>query len=133
MLSAFSGSTYFQDYDAKQKEVVMDKKIQELPDSYQLFEQKYEEVFAAYEVLGTKAAQSGPLDFYVREMIKLGMAAALDSEGGVRSHVHRLLDAGASPEELEHAVVVGVTTMGFPSMIKVLNWVRSAVEKHQAG
>jgi len=111
----------------------MDKKIQKLPDSYQRFEQKYEEVFEAYEVLGVKAAQSGPLDFYVREMIKLGMAAAIDSEGGVRSHVHRLLDAGASPEELEHAVIIGVTTMGFPSMIKVLNWVRSAVENHQEG
>ena len=109
----------------------MESNREKLPSSYKHFEDKYPQVFRAYEELGEKAAQAGPLDIYVRELIKLGMAAALDSKGGVQSHVHRLLDAGAAPEELEHAVVLGVTTMGFPATIKVLNWVRSAVGEHE--
>jgi AhpD family alkylhydroperoxidase len=109
----------------------MERSKDKLPSSYKRFEEQYPEVFHAYEQMGEKASQAGPLDFYVRELIKLGMAAASDSKGGVQSHVHRLLDAGVSPEEVEHAVVLGITTMGFPATIKVLNWVRSAIAKHE--
>jgi AhpD family alkylhydroperoxidase len=109
----------------------MESNREKLPSSYKRFEDQYPKVFRAYEGLGEEASQAGPLDFYVRELIKLGMAAASDSKGGVQSHVHRLLDAGAAPEELEHAVVLGITTMGFPATIKVLNWVRSAIDEHE--
>jgi AhpD family alkylhydroperoxidase len=66
-----------------------------------------------------------------RELIKLGMAAAAKSESAVQSHTHRALEAGATPAEIEHAVVLGVTTLGFPAMMAALAWAQSAIEAHE--
>jgi alkylhydroperoxidase/carboxymuconolactone decarboxylase family protein YurZ len=44
---------------------------------------------------------------------------------------------GISPEEIRHAVLLGLTTIGFPKMIAALNWVHEAIEegplKHRSG
>jgi alkylhydroperoxidase/carboxymuconolactone decarboxylase family protein YurZ len=33
------------------------------------------------------------------------------------------VEAGCTPEEIRHVVLLGTTTLGFPSMIKTLSWV----------
>lgn len=101
-----------------------------LPKGYRKFQEKFPQVYAAYETLGKTAAESGPLDEKTRELIKLGMAAARGSESAVQSHVHRALDAGATPGEVEHALVLGVNTLGFPAMMTALSWAWKAIEKH---
>jgi AhpD family alkylhydroperoxidase len=58
------------------------------------------------------------------------MAAAQGSESAVHSHTHRALALGITPEELEHAILIGVTTMGFPRMMTALSWVKDAVAAH---
>ena len=55
------------------------------------------------------------------------MAAAIRAETAVHSHTHRALDAGATPAEIEHAVLLGVTTLGFPAMMMALSWTRAAL------
>jgi 4-carboxymuconolactone decarboxylase len=60
-------------------------------------------------------------------LIKLGMAAATRSESAVHSHVHRALEAGATAKEVEHAILLGVTTIGFPNMMAALTWARAAI------
>ncbi len=102
-----------------------------LPKGYRKFQEKYPQVYAAYETLGKTAAESGPLDEKTRELIKLGMAAARGSESAVQSHVHRALDAGASAEEIEHALVIGINTLGFPAMMTALSWAWAAIHNHQ--
>jgi alkylhydroperoxidase/carboxymuconolactone decarboxylase family protein YurZ len=59
------------------------------------------------------------------------MAAARGSESAVQSHVHRALEAGATPAEIEHALVIGVNTLGFPAMMAALSWAWETVEEHQ--
>ncbi len=76
------------------------------------------------------AADSGPLDAKTRELIKLGMAAAQRSESAVKSHAHRALAEGASAEEVTHAVLLGITTIGFPAMMTALSWVQEALDSH---
>jgi alkylhydroperoxidase/carboxymuconolactone decarboxylase family protein YurZ len=61
------------------------------------------------------------------------MAAAIKSETGVQSHTHRALEAGASEAEIEHAVLLGVTTIGFPTMMTALSWARAAMGAHSPG
>mgnify|MGYP001286601614 CR=1 FL=1 len=48
-----------------------------LPGPYQRLKKSHPKVFRAYEKLGETAADSGPLDLKMRELIKLGMAAAM--------------------------------------------------------
>jgi alkylhydroperoxidase/carboxymuconolactone decarboxylase family protein YurZ len=39
------------------------------------------------------------------------------------SSTRKALEAGASPEEIAHAVLLAMTTTGFPNMIAALQWV----------
>ncbi|MGB9674084.1 MAG: carboxymuconolactone decarboxylase family protein [Anaerolineales bacterium] len=97
------------------------------PKTYQQFQSAYPEVYSAYERLGEKIAESGPLDQKTRELIKLGMAAGRQAESSVHSHVHRALEAGATPAEIEHAVLLGITTLGFPATMAALSWTKEAL------
>jgi 4-carboxymuconolactone decarboxylase len=106
--------------------------MSDLPKPYQQFQHKHRAVWEAYDQLGTAAADAGPLEQKVRELIKLGMAAASRSESAVHSHVHRALAAGATAEEIEHALLLGVTTMGFPTMMAALTWAQAAMEAHDS-
>jgi alkylhydroperoxidase/carboxymuconolactone decarboxylase family protein YurZ len=51
------------------------------------------------------------------------LAAGARLEGAVHSHCRRALEAGITPEEIRHAIVLSVTTVGFPSMMATLSWV----------
>lgn len=103
-----------------------------LPKFYVRFKKDHPRVWKAYEKLGAAAAEAGPLNAKTRELIKLGMAAAAKSESAVHSHVHRALEAGASAGEVEHTVLLAVTTLGFPAMMTALAWVQAAIAGHEA-
>jgi 4-carboxymuconolactone decarboxylase len=101
------------------------------PKGYRKFQEKYPQVYAAYETLGRTTAENGPLEEKTRELIKLGMAAARGTESAVQSHVHRALEAGAKADEVEHALMLGINTLGFPTMMTALSWAWEAIENHQ--
>ncbi len=101
-----------------------------LPKPYQQFRSEHPDVYAAYEALGVRAAESGPLEAKTRELIRLGMAAANRSESGVQSHTHRALESGASQQEIEHALVLGINTLGFSTMMAALTWAHEAIASH---
>ena len=97
------------------------------PRAFQAFQKRYPKVFKAYEALGAAAHESGPLDAKTRELVKLGMAIGGRLEGAVRSHAHRALEAGATPKEIEHVVLLAVTTSGFPTAVAAYTWVEEIV------
>jgi alkylhydroperoxidase/carboxymuconolactone decarboxylase family protein YurZ len=41
--------------------------------------------------------------------------------------VRRALDEGLTPAEIEHAVLLSLTTVGFPAMIAALKWAREVL------
>ncbi len=104
--------------------------MSQLPKPYQQFRLDHPDVYQAYEKLGETAANAGPLDAKTRELIKLGMAAASRTESGVQSHAHRALDLGATPDEVEHAILLGINTLGFSTMMAALSWARQAIATH---
>jgi 4-carboxymuconolactone decarboxylase len=101
-----------------------------LPKPYQQFQKDHPDVYKAYESLGEVTSASGPLDLKTRELIKLGMAAANGSESAVQSHTHRALDAAATTAEIEHALMLGITALGLPTMMASLAWARQAIADH---
>ncbi len=105
--------------------------MSQLPKPYQQFREDHADIYKAYESLGETAANSGPLDAKTRELIKLGMSAATKSESAVQSHTHRALDAGATAAEIEHALTLGITTLGFPTMMAALTWAKQAIAVHR--
>ena len=97
--------------------------MSETPKFYQKLQKDYKDVMQAVDQLGKAVQNAGPLDEKVSQLIKLGAAATQKSEGAVHSHARRALQAGASPEEVRHAVILLVPTIGYPNAAAALSWV----------
>ncbi len=100
-----------------------------LPEKYKNFATDYPEIFKAYKEMGTLVRESGPLDEKTQNLVKLGIAVGANSRGAVMSHTRKALDTGASKEEINHAVLLALTTTGFPNMIAAMHWVNEVLEK----
>lgn len=98
-----------------------------LPDVYEKFEADFPAISKAYHDLASTCHRAGPLEEKTRRLVKLGVAIGLSSQGAVRSHARRALEEGASPEEVRHAVVLSLSTAGYPAMIAALHWVDEVI------
>ena len=94
-----------------------------LPKIYEKFSDKFPGVLKEFKKLGQACREAGPLDQKSQDLIKLGIAIGANSRGGVMSSTRKSLEAGASPDEIAHAVLLATTTTGFPNMIAALQWV----------
>ena len=103
------------------------------PSFYQSFATAHPEVIRAYEALGEASRAAGPLDAASAELIKLAFAAGARIESGVRAHTRRALDAGATHEQLRHAAILAITTIGFPAAMSVRGMIEDEITKRGAG
>ena len=95
---------------------------------YQKLSQKFPQVLAAVENLGTTVRDAGPIDKKTSELIQLAVAAASQSTGSVHSHTRRALEAGATEEEIYHSLLLLVSTIGFPKVAAALSWISDTVD-----
>jgi AhpD family alkylhydroperoxidase len=75
----------------------------------------------ALEALGAATSAVGPLDERTSQLVQLGAAASMRSEGAVHSHTRRALQAGATPDEVQHALLLLTATIGFPNVVAALS------------
>jgi alkylhydroperoxidase/carboxymuconolactone decarboxylase family protein YurZ len=101
-----------------------------LPKTYEDFLRKFSEVSKHYKQLGVSTRGAGPLEPKAQDLIKLGIAMGANSRGGVMSSTRKALESGATTEEITHAVLLSLTTTGFPNMIAALGWVNEVLDKH---
>lgn len=101
-----------------------------LPKPYENFSKRFPEVFKDFKQLGISSREAGPLDPKSQDLIKLGIAIGSNSRGGVMSHTRKALASGATPDEITHAVLLSLTTTGFPNMIAALGWVEEVLQKN---
>ena len=100
----------------------------EKPKHYQKLQGMYPELIAAAERLGKAAQEAGPLTQKEMHLVQLGASTAMRSEGAVRSHARRALQAGATPEEIRHAVILLTSTIGFPTVAAALDWLEKVLD-----
>jgi alkylhydroperoxidase/carboxymuconolactone decarboxylase family protein YurZ len=93
-----------------------------LPPVYRRFAHEQPRLVRAYERLGEACLTEGPLDPRSAALVKIGIAVGARLEGAMHSHVRKALEAGATPDEVRHAVRLGLTTVGFPTMMAALSW-----------
>ena len=98
-----------------------------LPKPYKHFESQYPGIAKLYEELGVKCQSAGPLDSKTRYLVNLGIAVGAGSPGAVKSHARKAIEHGASSEELYHALLLALTTVGFPAMIAAIGWVEEVM------
>ena len=99
------------------------------PKNHQSIARQYPHFMAALDALGEAAANAGPLSAKTRHLVQIAAAAAIRSEGAVHSHTRRALDAGATPEEIRHAIICATSTIGFPNVMAALSWVNDVASE----
>ncbi|RPH99032.1 MAG: carboxymuconolactone decarboxylase family protein [Zetaproteobacteria bacterium] len=99
------------------------KTVGTLPGAFGKFARRFPEVFEGYEAMGKAAHAGGPLDAKSRELVKLGMTIGARLEGATHSHVRKALAAGATSDEIRHAAVLAISTLGLPATVMALTWV----------
>lgn len=102
-----------------------------LPGHYVQTKKLFPEYLAALEALGEAARKAGPLDAKTLHLVQLAASAALRSEGAVHSHTRRALEAGATPDEVRHAIIAVTSTIGFPNVTAALSWVEDVLRKRK--
>jgi len=95
----------------------------ELPEKYVKFKEDYPEIFGIYEKLGETLHINSKLDDKTRLLVKLAISVGAGLEGAVHSHTRKALEGGCSKEEIHSVILLSMTTLGFPSMMRAMTWV----------
>jgi 4-carboxymuconolactone decarboxylase len=103
-----------------------------LPGIYEKFTREFPDITEKYIQLGLACRSGGPLERKPQDLVKLGIAIGLGSQGAVRSHTRKALASGCTREEIIHVVMLSLTTTGFPNMIAALGWVEEVLAKESA-
>ncbi|MEW6736788.1 MAG: carboxymuconolactone decarboxylase family protein [Acidobacteriota bacterium] len=95
----------------------------ELPEFLQKVVKKYPKVWESYENLGSAIGSVSGLDARTQRLVKLGIAIGAGEEGAVHSHVRKCKKAGISNDEIYHAAILAITTIGWPAAMAAVSWV----------
>jgi len=88
----------------------------------------FPEYLEGIERLSEVIKDLGPIDEKRAQLLKLAASVAIKSEVATHNHVKRALEAGASKDEIRHAVVLLSNTIGYPSVMEGLSWVNDILE-----
>lgn len=100
-----------------------------LPQWSRQFMKTYAKVWRSFQLLGEECHQWGPLDAHARRLVKIGIAAGAGSEGALHSAVRNALAEGVSKDEIRHAILLSITTIGFPRAQAALSWAEDILAK----
>jgi len=92
--------------------------MKEVPGLYAEFRMKFPEILEQNERVGPDGARVGPLDEKTRALVKIGIAAASLHLTSVTTQVARAREAGATEDEIMHAMLLVIPTCGFPTFMQ---------------
>ena len=93
--------------------------MKDIHEIFSQFKQEFPEVFAKHEALGREIHElSGPLPEKVRWLIKVAISAAASHERALETHLLKAKESGATDDEILHALLLLITTTGFPAFMK---------------
>jgi 4-carboxymuconolactone decarboxylase len=100
-----------------------------LPKTFRAFVTKFPAVAHAHEAMAEAVEKAGPLDGKTRELIKIGISLGAGLESSTKSHVRRALEQGAAVAEIEQAILLGMTTCGFPPTVAAWQWASQQIQR----
>lgn len=102
--------------------------MQQPPKHFQNLQKNHQPVLDAVSNIGQAVREAGPLQEKEAQLIQLAASAAIRSEGAVHSHTRRALEAGASPEEIKQALLLLISTIGYPTVAAALSWTEDILQ-----
>jgi len=93
--------------------------MKDLHKIYTVFKKDFPEINTAHEALGEKIHnKSGPLSEKVRWLIKIAISGASGHYLALETHVKKAREAGATENEIKHALLLLIQTVGFPTFME---------------
>lgn len=106
----------------------------ELPGFLQGVIKKYPKIWDSFDELGRAIGElPGGIDARTQHLVKLGIAVGAQREGAVHSHARRAKKAGCTNEEIYHAALLSITTLGWPGAVAALSWIDDELKEIKAG
>jgi 4-carboxymuconolactone decarboxylase len=103
-----------------------------LPKTFRAFVSKFPEIGDAHEKVAQAVDKAGPLDRKTCELIKIGISLGAGLESAVKSHVRRALEHGATTEQIEQAILLGINTRGFPAAVAAWQWAWEQIQRERS-
>ena len=88
-----------------------------VPRTLRDFEARFPDVWKQYRGLRDACDRGGPLPPKTRELIKIGIEVARRRRGGLVAHMTRAKRAGASNQEIYHAILLAAPLVGIPDLL----------------
>ena len=98
------------------------------PKSIKSFKTFFPKAWEAYDMLEDACYQDGPLGEKTCRLIKMAVTASALMERSTKVHVQLALEAGASEAEIRQAMLMILTSRGFPGTVIALQWADEVFE-----
>src|SRR5260370_39113076 len=87
------------------------------------FRKRHPEVWKAFNDLGERCHEVGPLDERSRRLVKLALSIGAGLEGATHSAVRTARESGVTREEINHVAVLAISTLGLPAATRAMTWI----------
>jgi 4-carboxymuconolactone decarboxylase len=93
--------------------------MKDMHEVFTKFKEEFPSVYASYEALGNAIHENGgPLPEKMRWLLKVAISGASGHRLALETHVVRAREAGATDEEILHALLLLIQTTGFPTFME---------------
>jgi alkylhydroperoxidase/carboxymuconolactone decarboxylase family protein YurZ len=93
--------------------------MRDIHDEFTSFKNEFPAVFEKDQELGRVVhEQAGPLTEKDRWLIKVGMSGAARFHRALETHILKAREAGATEAEIQHVLLLLITTCGFPTFME---------------
>jgi 4-carboxymuconolactone decarboxylase len=93
--------------------------MDDLHEIFTVFKKDFPEIYQGHEALGKKIhEEGGPLPEKVRWLIKVAVSGASRHTVALETHIAKARKAGATQDEIKHALLLIIQTAGFPSFME---------------
>jgi 4-carboxymuconolactone decarboxylase len=102
---------------------------EQLPKAVNEFRKRHPEVWKAFNELGERCHEAGPLDEKSRRLVKLALCIGAGLEGGAHSAVRNAHQSGITAQEMDHVALLAISTLGLPAATRAMTWIADRSRK----
>ncbi|MDH3453963.1 MAG: carboxymuconolactone decarboxylase family protein [Desulfuromonadales bacterium] len=96
--------------------------MDEIHEVFVIFKNEFPELYSKYEEFGREVhLNGGPLSEKVRLLLKVAISGASGHHRALETHLVKARKAGATEEELMHALLLLIPTCGFPAFMEAFS------------
>jgi alkylhydroperoxidase/carboxymuconolactone decarboxylase family protein YurZ len=93
--------------------------MEDVHEIFTKFKKDFPKIYSGHEALGKEIhEESGPLPEKIRWLIKIAVSGASHHAIALETHIMKGKEAGATEDEIRHALLLLIQTAGFPTFME---------------